>query len=107
MSNKKITSFIINDDDVYFIIEGKEISVLKLMNDLDKKIGRFALGSWIALGLAIVLAVPSALFQLSLTEKKEQSELIKEQSELIKEQSETIQKLSDRLLIIETKQKIK
>ena len=100
MSNKKITSFIINDDDVYFIIEGKEISVLKLMNDLDKKIGRFALGSWIALGLAIVLAVPSALFQLSLTEKKEQSELIKEQSE-------TIQKLSDRLLIIETKQKIK
>ncbi len=100
MPNKKITSFIINDDDVYFIIEGKEISVLKLMNDLDKKIGRFALGSWIALGLAIVLAVPSALFQLSLTEKKEQSELIKEQSE-------TIQKLSDRLLIIETKQKIK
>ena len=100
MTNKKITSFIINDDDVYFIIEGKEISVLKLMNDLDKKIGRFALGSWIALGLAIVLAVPSALFQLSLTEKKEQSELIKEQSE-------TIQKLSDRLLILETKQSIK
>ena len=76
------------------------LELAQKLNDLDKKIGRFALGSWIALGLAIVLAVPSALFQLSLTEKKEQSELIKEQSE-------TIQKLSDRLLILETKQSIK
>jgi hypothetical protein len=59
---------IVEKNNIYFRINGKEISVLELMNNV--------------------------------AESKVQAETIQKQGELI-------QKLSDRLLIIETKQKIK
>lgn len=103
----------IGNDDIYFIIEDKETSVLKMIEELDKKIGRFALGSWIAIGLAIVIAFPSAIFQLGLTEIKEQNETLDRQNETLDRQNEVLDKqneslkqqlniLENRLIVLET-----
>lgn len=100
MTKKKVTAVTVGTDDIYFIIGSKEVSFLKIMKDLDKKVNRFSLGAWAALGLGILTMIPATIFQLSLVE-------IKEQSQTIEKQSQTIQQLSDRLIVVETQLKNK
>lgn len=100
MTKKKVTAVTVGTDDIYFIIGSKEVSFLKIMKDLNKKVNRFSLGAWAALGLGILTMIPATIFQLSLVE-------IKEQSQTIEKQSQTIQQLSDRLIVVETQLKNK
>ena len=107
MTKKKVTAVTVGTDDIYFIIGSKEVSFLKIMKDLDKKVNRFSLGAWAALGLGILTMIPATIFQLSLVEIKEQSQTIEKQSQTIEKQSQTIQQLSDRLIVVETQIKNK
>jgi FtsZ-binding cell division protein ZapB len=115
MNNNEYNKVIvyIGNDDIYFIMGDKETSVLKMIEKLDKKIGKFALGSWIAIGLAIILAFPAALFQVGLIEIKEQNQVLDKQNQALDRQNETLDRqneslkqqlniLENRLIVLET-----
>lgn len=107
MNNKDIVVHI-GTDDIYFIIDKKETSVLKMIENLNSKISKIALGAWVALGLTIVIGLPIGYFQLSLAETREQTNKLKEQDVQLEEQDvqleeqlKKMQLLSDRILILE------
>jgi FtsZ-binding cell division protein ZapB len=113
MNNNECKKVIIRigNDDIYFIIDSKETSILKMMNELEKKVTKFALGGWIALGLTVIIALPVSIFQIGLVEIKEQNaELDKQNAELDKQNdkfAKEVTALRDRVLILETQLKTK
>ncbi len=88
MDNKKITAVTVGTDDIYFIIGNKETSILKLMSDLDEKIGQFALGAWMSLALTVILGIPGAYAFLSYSEIKEQNQAIEKQNDKLEKQND-------------------